>query len=69
MEKVRWRVWERVRFRRAAARAAARSSAEGASPTMKNLTKVKRIKARSSWPRMKPEAKEPPELEEGWAAS
>lgn len=60
VEKVRWRVWERVRWRRAAARVEARSSAEGASPKMKNLMKMKRMKASSSWPKMKPEAKEPP---------
>ena len=51
--------WERVRCRRAAARVASRESAEGVSPKRKNLMKKKRMRARVSWPRRKPWAKEP----------
>lgn len=68
MERVRWRVWDNVRFRRAAARAVARSSEEGASPKMKNFTKAKRIKARVNWPTRKPQAKDPEEGGWPWAS-
>ena len=54
---------DRVRCRLAAAREDARSSAEGASPKMKNLMKEKRMRPRTSWPIMKPDAKDP---EDAW---
>jgi hypothetical protein len=61
VERARGRVCDRVLWRRAAARAEARSSAEGASPNMKNLVKTNRMRARVSWPMRNPEAKDPEE--------
>ena len=67
-DRARWRaaLCESVRCLRAAARDDARSSGEGASPKMKNLMKAKRIKPRTSWPIMKPEAKEAEDAAPFW---